>query len=87
MKTQKINKNLFLTATSFAVLAATLFSTPSQAGGQYDTSFLDRPNHKLKPTFQVTGNDFGKNTFHRMLLNSQWGQNSVGLGINGPNPV
>ncbi len=76
-----------LAATSFAVVAAALFSTPSQAGGQYDTSFLDRPNHKLKPTFQVTGNDFGKHTFHRMLLNSPYASSSVGLGANGRNPV
>lgn len=53
----------------------------------YDINFLDRANHKIKPTFMVNGNDFHKHSYHRMLLNSPHGRSSIGLGVNGKNPV
>ena len=70
-----------------STLGLIVFSLPSNAQDQFDVSFLDRPNHKMKPTFQMTGDDFGQHTYRRMLLNSPHASSSVGLGVNGKNAV
>lgn len=70
------------TQTAFAQTGLTQ-ETPTN----YDFNFLDRDPHKIKPTFMVNGNDFHKHSYHRMLLNSPMGRSSIGLGVNGKNPV
>jgi hypothetical protein len=54
----------------------------------YDKSFIERPDHK-KPTnpFAARAEDFGKNTYRRMLLNSPFANSSVGLGVNSSNQI
>lgn len=72
-------------ATARAAVAQT--GLTQETAVNYDVNFLDRANHKLNPAFMVNGNDFHKHSYHRMLLNSPFGRSSIGLGVNGKNPV
>lgn len=48
----------------------------------YDMRFLDRDSHKPSNPFTLSGNDFHKHSYRRMLLNSPYGSSSIGLGAN-----
>lgn len=55
--------------------------------GGFDTGFTNPQKAGKQAGFALTGNDFHKNSYHRMLLNSPFGRSSVGLGVNSRNPV
>jgi hypothetical protein len=67
---------------------ATAQETEDQNPYGYDRSFITRPDHK-KPTnpFAAKAEDFSKNSYRRMLLNSPFASSSIGLGANAANKL